>query len=97
MQNLTPNELRARLAEPSLQILDVRRDDEWMGGHLEGAQHICLDELPQRLGELDPKLPVVCYCKAGVRSLHAAQILEAAGFADVYSLLGGIMAWQKLP
>ncbi len=95
MQELTPAALRARLQDPTLQLIDVRRDDEWMADHLQGAQHIVLDELPERLAELRREGPVVCYCKMGGRSALACQILESAGFADVYNLEGGITAYRK--
>jgi rhodanese-related sulfurtransferase len=40
-----------------LQILDVREDEEWAAGHIDGAVHIPLGQLPQRIGELDPQVP----------------------------------------
>ena len=59
-----------------------------------GARLIPLDELPERLGELDRALPTIVYCAAGVRSRAAASVLQNAGFARPHSLAGGIRAWQ---
>ncbi|MEZ4483822.1 MAG: rhodanese-like domain-containing protein [Syntrophotaleaceae bacterium] len=52
--------------------------------------------LPERLGELDPAKPTITYCAAGVRSRAAASVLNNAGFAEVYSMSGGINAWEGL-
>ena len=38
---------------------------------------------------------ILCYCQHGIRSLHAVGILQGAGFANVFSLEGGLEAWQK--
>ena len=59
-------------------VLDVRRDGEWNGGHVAGAQHIALHELLGRIDEV-PDLPVWVHCASGVRASIAASILEVAG------------------
>lgn len=48
-----------------LAILDVREDDEWRAGHIDGAWHVPLAQLPQRLGDLPAADQVVVVCKAG--------------------------------
>lgn len=75
-------------------LLDVRQDFEYAEGHLPGAMHIPLPELSERLGELDPAKPVLTYCRSGKRSLAAANMLAGAGFAEVRSMDGGILAWE---
>jgi len=75
-------------------LLDVRHPAEYATRHLPGARLIPLDELSERLGELDRALPTIVYCTAGVRSRAAASVLQNAGFARSYSLAGGIRAWQ---
>lgn len=82
----------ARLGERIL--LDVRQDFEYAEGHLPGARHIPLPELSERLDELDRSLPVLVYCRSGVRSLAAANLLAGQGFAEPMSLAGGIQAWE---
>ncbi len=82
----------ARLGERTL--LDVRQDFEYADGHLPGARHIPLPELSERLDELDRGLPVLVYCRSGVRSLAAANLLAGHGFAEPMSLTGGILAWE---
>lgn len=77
------------------QFVDVRNRDEIASGSLPGTTNIPLDELPDRLAELDPQRRVVVLCKSGVRSGKAADILTGAGFVDVVNLDGGMMAWEK--
>ncbi|MBE7941737.1 MULTISPECIES: rhodanese-like domain-containing protein [Ramlibacter] len=56
--------------------------------------HIPMNQLPARLGELDPARPVACLCHHGTRSQRVAQFLEAQGFADVVNIAGGIDLWS---
>lgn len=61
-------------------ILDVRNRVEFAGGAKSGSINIPLDELSQRLEELDPKKPVVLCCASGTRSAIALGILKKRGF-----------------
>jgi len=84
-----------RSKEPPV-IVDVRRYSEWDEGHIEGATHIYLGRLPERLAEIPEGKPVVLQCKTGTRSSFAASILLKAGRTRVYNLLGGIDSWKNL-
>jgi rhodanese-related sulfurtransferase len=78
------------------QVLDVRTKKEWEDGHLKGATLVTVTEdgfLEKAKVALDPKKPVVVYCKSGGRSSKAAKQLRAAGFT-VYDIDGGITAWK---
>lgn len=77
-------------------LIDVRQPGEYEEGHLPGARLIPVGELPDHIGELDPEKTAIVYCAAGVRSRAAASILERSGFSKVYSMEGGIRAWQGL-
>ena len=76
-------------------LLDVRTLSERRQSAIEGSQHIPLDRLPSRTGELPPHRRVVVYCASGYRSSIAVSLLRAAGVAEVFDLLGGIGAWEK--
>jgi rhodanese-related sulfurtransferase len=77
-------------------VLDVRSADEFAAGHLRDAKNIPLADLANRIGELDKSKnrTVVVVCQSGARSDKAARQLAAAGFGDVWSLDGGVAAWQ---
>jgi rhodanese-related sulfurtransferase len=80
------------LRREGARLIDVRRDDEWAQGRIEGAEHVPLDQLSARAQELGDG-PIVFYCAVGERSLMAAQALSGAG-QDAVSLAGGIAAWN---
>jgi rhodanese-related sulfurtransferase len=89
-------EQRAELRglEPDLQLVDVRAAAETANGTIPGAIEIPLAVLADSIDALDRDLPVVIYCASGYRSQVAASVLAAAGFADVFDLLGGYGAWR---
>lgn len=68
---------RGGLPAPEV-ILDVRLDSEWRAGHIEGAVHVPLFELPRRLADV-PEGPVWVHCSSGYRSTAAASLLANAG------------------
>lgn len=76
-------------------IVDVREDDEWQAGHIEGAVHIPLGELMERYGEvpMDGDDDVVVVCRSGGRSSRAVEWLNANGI-DAVNLTGGMGAWS---
>ena len=90
---IEPTELARRLAEAPVHLLDVRSDEEWAIAHLDGALHIPITELDQRLGELDPAAPLVVYCKMGGRGARAVRVLRDHGFTQVMNLNGGLDRW----
>ncbi len=97
IETLSADQTREWLAgkeEGEFILLDVRQPAEYRSGHLPGAVFIPLPELLDRFGELDPSKPVVTYCRSGNRSRSAAAFLLTEGFTLVYSLDGGIMAWN---
>ncbi|MET0767063.1 MAG: rhodanese-like domain-containing protein [Aeromicrobium sp.] len=77
-----------------LVVLDVREDHEWAAGHIDGALHIPLAELPLRIGELDPAVPTLVVCHLGGRSAMATQYLQAQGH-DATNVAGGMDAWEQ--
>jgi rhodanese-related sulfurtransferase len=87
-----PREVYAR--RDDVQLVDVREQEEWESGRIEGAVHIPLNELlAGRMEELSPDRPVVAYCRSGNRSEVAKLMLQARGF-DAYNLAGGTEAWE---
>ncbi len=95
MKEITCSDLKKRLAGNDRPVvLDVRRPEEFAQSHIDGAKHIPLDELAQRLDELNKTDEIVINCKGGGRSSRACAFLESQGFANVANLLGGNDQWQ---
>jgi hydroxyacylglutathione hydrolase len=85
--------LHGIMAKQEVQVVDVRAPDEWSRGHLPGALHIPLAALPERIGELDPSIPIVLHCRGGGRSSIATSFLQASGIDSVSNLAGGYEGW----
>ncbi len=81
--------------DSKLQLLDVREPHEHRTAHIEGVTLIPLADLPNRYGELDSSLPVLCICAGGVRSERAAQFLCGQGFEEVTNMLEGVKGWDS--
>ena len=95
LPEVTVNDTVAAQQTGTHQILDVREQDERNAYRIAGTVFIPLGQLPQRASELDPKLPIIAYCKSGVRSLYAVEILQSLGRTNVASMTGGIVAWYE--
>ena len=75
-----------------LHVLDVREPEEWRAGHIDGALHIPLRDLPGRLSDV-PDGQTLVVCKVGGRSSQAAAYLLRQGH-DVVNLDGGMLDWE---
>ncbi len=100
VQDISSDELRAYMAAHSEQeyvVVDVRQPEEYAAGHVPGAKHLPLPEIPLRsseLAELSGKT-LFFYCRSGGRSARAAQMAAGTlGIPKVHNLLGGISAWN---
>jgi len=75
-------------------LLDVRNQNEFDRGHIDGAILIPVDQLKSRLSELpDQNAVIIVYCRAGSRSATASAILAENGYTNVYDM-GGIVNWK---
>lgn len=93
---ITVDELRDRLRDEAVAVLDVRQPGEWKDGHIPGAHWITGAELPDRLDEVPDGGPLAVICGSGYRSSVAAALLAAQGRppASVLNVLGGMTAWE---
>ena len=88
-------DLRGRMQEGNVRVLDVRRQPEWDAGHIAGAIWWPLDNFRVSAPEIDHELPLAVHCKSGYRSMIASSLLERAGFQRVFNVVGGFDAWQS--
>ncbi|HSG82164.1 MAG TPA: molybdopterin-synthase adenylyltransferase MoeB [Gemmatimonadota bacterium] len=92
---ITATQLKARLdAGDPIRILDVREPHELNIARLENVELIPLRQLPEQLQRLDREEEIVVICRSGSRSAFATRFLLDAGFASVYNLTGGLLAWS---
>ena len=78
-------------------VLDIRDAKDFASGHLPRARHIPLADLPKRMGEIGKfkDKPVIVTDRSGARSGSACRYLRREGFANAFTLKGGIAAWQQ--
>ncbi len=97
-RNITPRELKGRLeaGENNLELLDVREPWEFEMARIEGSRLIPMNDLPERVSELDPSSEIVVICHHGARSAFVTQSLERSGFSDVSNLEGGLDAYSQV-
>jgi rhodanese-related sulfurtransferase len=94
--DISPEDLRARLAEKQpLVLLDVRDEWETRLCRLENSTHIPIEEIELRTGELDAGDEIVVYCHHGIRSAAVADYLRGQGFAKAVNLAGGLDLWAR--
>lgn len=86
--------LAQRMNHAPLFLLDVREPHEFDAGHLAGAVRIGVDAVPNHIDELATVDELVVYCRSGMRSARAVDILRQRGINAV-SLTGGLLAWQR--
>jgi len=76
-------------------ILDVRTLEEYDAGHINGSVLVPVQELNNRLDEIPRDRKLLVYCRTGVRSTRASEILISNDFKEVYNMKGGIMEWTN--
>ena len=94
--NMGVDEFQALIADPAVQLLDVRTQDEFNDGHIAGAILVDVNDstfVEKAKAVLDPQREVAVYCRSGRRSARAANLLSAQGL-KVTNLDGGVIAWQ---
>ncbi|MEV0278018.1 rhodanese-like domain-containing protein [Streptomyces sp. NPDC050610] len=91
--DLSPAEAHRRALDGELTLVDVREDDEWAAGRPAGAVHAALGTLPDSLPEL-PDGPLAFICRTGARSVRGGAQAIRGGRSAVYSVAGGLEAWE---
>src|SRR4051812_406281 len=103
IEQIRPSDLAAWVSANSADgppvVLDVREPLEVRTASVTPAGfellQIPMNEIPGRLGQLDPGRAVACLCHHGARSMRVAMFLQAQGFEAVANIAGGIDAWSQ--
>jgi sulfur-carrier protein adenylyltransferase/sulfurtransferase len=96
IREITASELAARITRgDDFDLVDVREPHEWAIARIEGARLVPLGTIGDASKEWDRSREVVLYCKAGVRSMNAAEQLVRKGFTKVTNVTGGIVSWTN--
>ena len=76
-------------------LLDVRTDSEYFLSNIEGAIHIPMNDIPNKLNTIDKNKEIIVQCKSGKRSAKVCQFLLNNNYENVKNLKGGIIAWAN--
>ena len=89
------DEVDALPRDGSVTLLDTRTPKEYARGHFDGFVNIPVDELRERIGELEPGKPIYVNCQSGLRSYIACRILAGHNF-DCYNFSGGYRVYEAI-
>ncbi len=89
-------EFKNYIGKDDVQLLDVRGENEYKAGHIEGAEHLFLGTLQEQLDRVDREKQVVIHCQAGDRSTIAYSILKRNGIDRVKNYAGGMKEWKGI-
>jgi rhodanese-related sulfurtransferase len=92
--SLSPERVAELLDRGEVQVIDVRAEAEWEAGHIPGATHIELDQVPAHTDAIEKGEPVVFQCRGGSRSELVASAFRESGW-DAHNMEGGLRAWSE--
>ncbi len=97
MINLDALTFAQKISEENVVVLDVRTYEEFTQSHIPDALNIDVqgDHFNADVSALDKSKSYAVYCRSGVRSVLASEVMAQIGIANVYNLAGGIMEWLE--
>lgn len=95
IKQITVADAKQAVDAKDVQFIDVRTPGEYSGGHAPKASNFPLDVLESDLTKLDKNKPVYVICQTGRRSQKGSEILQKAGFTQIYNINGGTSAWVE--
>ena len=95
--HLSPKEFQSLIVLEDVQLIDVRKPEEFIDGHISNAINIDYfsDDFVSTIDKLDTQKPVYIYCRSGKRSVKSVTHFKELGFTQIYNLEGGILNWQS--
>ena len=97
VREISVTDTQARLsADPNVQLIDVREDNEWQAGHASGAKHLGKGIIERDIEAQvpDKETELILYCGGGYRSALVADVLQQMGYINTWSMAGGWKAWK---
>ncbi|MCK5639258.1 MAG: rhodanese-like domain-containing protein [Gammaproteobacteria bacterium] len=96
-KDLEPMQAVQKMNHDNALVVDIRENNEINEGMISGSRHMPLSTLADKVDQLtkDKDRPMLVVCRSGQRSAKACGILRKQGFEPLYSLKGGIMAWEN--
>ncbi len=95
IKQISVEQAKNAVGAKNTQFIDVRTTEEYAGGHAPKAANFPLDALEKDLAKLDKDQPVYVICQTGRRSQKGTEILQKAGFKNIYNINGGTSAWES--
>lgn len=94
---LSVSDFKTKIADGSVQLVDVRTPQEFAAGSIDNALNINYqaEDFATKIQALDKSKPVYVFCRSGVRSGKASKVMEELGFSKIYDLQGGYLAWSQ--
>lgn len=80
--------------DKNIKIIDVREPEEYISGHIPGVPLIPMNQIPSKLGELEPAEEYIFICRSGNRSHMVAKFLKDNGIENVTNFNGGMLSWS---
>ena len=97
MNNLNSEDFFDLISNSDVEIIDVRRPDEFIQGYINGAKNIDYEkkEFVNLIKKLNMNKTYAIYCRSGRRSARAIEMMEKLGFNSLFNLSGGIIEWES--
>ena len=97
LQTLEIDELKEKVANGEVLLLDVRPTEEYENGHFPGAVSIPLEDLEKKLNELPKNIQIAAYCRGNLclTSLEAVELLNEKGY-KAFKLEDNVLDWKEI-
>lgn len=94
LKRITSHQAKEKLSNPNTILVDIRDEESFRSGHVEGSTHLTQENLPLFLTSANKAAPILVMCYHGNSSQMVARFLTEQGFEDVYSIDGGYEGWE---
>lgn len=90
---ITIDEFKNAMAEPNVQVVDLRNATEYKSGHVKGADHVFIGTMMNNLNKISKDKKVLIHCQGGDRSTIGYSLLRKAGYINVYNYSASMNEW----